>query len=145
MSLCIGEGNIVCKNANHIFAEKVKQHFNKISLPTCHHCGITGHIRPKCTHLRAQKSKVHKELPARATSGTLPPTAHQAPWHQEQFIPTNQSGKSKKNKLRRYKRKSQKPISNHGYERLLSLMQCILRRMNNMDKTRKPPPRVKQV
>jgi hypothetical protein len=43
-----GKGNIVCKNANHISAEKVKQHSNKKSLPTCHHCGITGHIRPKC-------------------------------------------------------------------------------------------------
>jgi hypothetical protein len=46
-----GKGNIVCKNANHISAEKVKQYSNKRSLPTCHHCGITGHIRPKCPHL----------------------------------------------------------------------------------------------
>jgi hypothetical protein len=41
-------------------------------------------------------------------------------------------------------RKPQKPNSNHG-EGLLSLMQGMLRRMDNMDKTRKPPPRVKQV
>jgi hypothetical protein len=75
------KGNIVCKNANHIFAEKVKQHSNKRSLPTCHHCSITGHIRPKCPHLQAQKSKVQKELPTRATSGTLPLTAFQAPRH----------------------------------------------------------------
>jgi hypothetical protein len=53
-----GKGNIVCKNANHIYVEKVKQHSNKRSLPTCHHCGITGDIRPKCPHLQAQKSKV---------------------------------------------------------------------------------------
>jgi hypothetical protein len=46
-----GMGNIMCKNANHISAEKVKQHSNKRSLPTCHHCGITGHIRSKCPHL----------------------------------------------------------------------------------------------
>jgi hypothetical protein len=37
------KGNIGCKNVYHIFAEKVKQHSNKRSLPTCHHCGITGH------------------------------------------------------------------------------------------------------
>jgi len=43
-----GKVNIVCKNSNHIFAEKAKQHSNKKSLPTCHHCSITGHIRPKC-------------------------------------------------------------------------------------------------
>jgi hypothetical protein len=39
-----GMGNIVCKNANYISVEKVKQHSNKRSLPTYHHCGITGHI-----------------------------------------------------------------------------------------------------
>jgi hypothetical protein len=46
-----GKGNTICMNANHISAEKFKQHSNKISLPTCHHCGITGHIRPKCPPL----------------------------------------------------------------------------------------------
>jgi hypothetical protein len=45
----------------------------------------------------------------------------------------------------RYKRKRQKPNSIHGYEGLLSLMQDMLMRMANMDKTCKPPPRVKQV
>jgi hypothetical protein len=138
-----GKGNIVCKNANRISAEKVKQHSNKKSLPTCHHCGITGHIRPKCPYLQDQKTKVQKELPTRATSGTLHPTTFQAPRHQQRqlkLVPTNQSGKSM-----RYKRKPQKPISNHGYERLLSLMQCMLRRMDNVNKTCKPPPRVKQV
>jgi len=85
------------------------------------------------------------ELPTRATLGTLPQTAHQAPRHQQKFVPANQSGKPKKNKLRHYKRKSQKPNSNHGYEGLLSLMQGILMTMANMDKTRKLPPRVKQV
>jgi hypothetical protein len=67
-----GKGNIVCKNANHISVEKVKQNSNKRSLPTCHHCGITGHIRPKCPELQAQKKKAQRELPTRATLGTLP-------------------------------------------------------------------------
>jgi hypothetical protein len=102
-----GKGNVICKNANHNYAENVKKHSNKRSLPTCHHCGITGHIRPKCPQLQAQKSKVQRELPARATSGILPSTVHQAPRHQQQFVPANQSGKSKKNKSRRYKRKPQ--------------------------------------
>jgi hypothetical protein len=39
-----GKGNIICKNANHNFAENTKKHSNKRSLPTSHHCGITGHI-----------------------------------------------------------------------------------------------------
>jgi hypothetical protein len=101
-----GKGNIGCKNANHVSAEKVKQHSDKRSLPTCHHYGITGHIRSICPHLQAQKSKVQRELPARATSGVLPQTAHhQTPQHQQQFVLANQSGKPKKNKLRNYKRK----------------------------------------
>jgi hypothetical protein len=66
-----GKGNIVCKNANHISAEKVKQHSNKISLPTCH-CSITGHVRPKCPLLQAQKKKAQRKLPTKTTSGTLP-------------------------------------------------------------------------
>jgi hypothetical protein len=76
-----GKGNVIFKNANHNSVENVKKHSNKRSLPTCHHCGITGHIRPKCPLLQAQKSKVQRELPIRTTSGTLCPTALQAPWH----------------------------------------------------------------
>jgi hypothetical protein len=132
-----GMGNIMCKNANHITAKKVKQHSNKRSLPTCHHCGITDHIRPKCPQLQAQKSKVQKKLPTRATLGTLPPTTLQAPRHQQKFVPANQSGKPKKNKSRHYKRKPQKPKG------LMSLIQGRLRSMTNMDMTRKPSPRVK--
>jgi hypothetical protein len=67
------------------------------------------------------------------------------PWHQQLFVPANQSGKPKKNKSRGYKRKPQKTISYNDYEGFLSLMQGMLRRMDNMDKTCKPPPRVKQV
>jgi hypothetical protein len=78
--------NVICKNANHNYAENVKKHSNKRSLPTCHHCGITGYIQPKCPQLQAQKSKVQRELPARVTSGILPSTAHQAPRHQQQFV-----------------------------------------------------------
>jgi hypothetical protein len=86
-----------------------------------------------------------EDLPTKATSDTLPPTTHHAPQHQQKFVPTNQNGKPKKNKSMRYKRKPQKLNSNHGYEGLLSLMQDMLMRMVNMDKTRKPPPRIKQI
>jgi hypothetical protein len=140
-----GKGNVICKNANRNSAENIKQHSNIRSLPTCHHCGITGHIRLKCPQLLAQKSKVQKKLPTRATSGTLPPTALQSPWHQQKFVPANQSGKPRKNKSKRYKRKPQKPNGSHGYEGLLSLIQGVLRSMANVDMTRKPSPQVKQV
>jgi hypothetical protein len=79
-----GKGNIVYKNTNHISAEKVKQHSNKRSMPTCHHCGITGHIRPKCQQLQAQKKKAQRKLPTKTTLGTLPSEGHQVPWHQRQ-------------------------------------------------------------
>jgi hypothetical protein len=140
-----GKSNVICKNANHNFAENTKKHSNKRSLPTCHHCSITDHIRPNCPQLQAQKSKDQKELPTRATLGTLPSIAHQAPRHQQRFVPANQSGKPKKNKSGRYKRKPQKPNSNHGYEALLSLIHGMLRSMANMGKICKLPPRVKQV
>jgi hypothetical protein len=100
-----GKGNIICENANLKSAETVKKYSNNRSLPTCHHCGIIGHIQPKCTQLQAHKTKVQRKLPTKATSSTLPSTAHQAPRHQQKFVPANQSGKPKKNKSRHYKRK----------------------------------------
>jgi len=81
-----GKDNIVYKNANYISAEKVKQHSNKRSLPTCHHCDITGHIRPKCPQLQAQKKKAQRKLPTKTTSGTLPSAGHQVTWHQQNNI-----------------------------------------------------------
>jgi hypothetical protein len=89
-----GKGNVICKNANHNFAENTKKHSNKRSSPTCHHCGITGHIRSKCPQL--QKLKVQRKLPTRATSDTLPPTALQAPRHQQQFVPAYQSANQRR-------------------------------------------------
>jgi hypothetical protein len=138
-----GKGNVTCKNANYNSAENAKKHSNKRSLPTYHH---RSHLTQMSTasglEVEGSEGATNK-----STSSILPPTSLQAPQnqHQHQFVFTNQSGKSKKNNSSSYKRKPQKPISNHGYEGLLSLMQCMLRRMDNMNKTCKPPPRVKQV
>jgi len=55
--------------------------------PICHHCGLSGHIRPHCSLLKAQRSKVKKELPRQAIFGTIPLAWHRAPWHQ---APRNQ-------------------------------------------------------
>jgi hypothetical protein len=126
-----GKGNVICKNANHNSAENVKKHSTKRSLPTCHHYGITGHIRSKCP--QPQKSKVQRKLPTRATLSTIPPLALQAPRHQQKIVLANQSGKPKKNKSRSYKRKPQKPNGSHVYEGLLSQIQGMLRSMANMD------------
>jgi hypothetical protein len=37
-----------------------------------HHCGISGHIRPQCSLLKAQKAKAKKEVPRQAQYGTVP-------------------------------------------------------------------------
>jgi hypothetical protein len=31
--------------------------------PICHHCGLSGHVRPQCSLLKAQKAKAKKEVP----------------------------------------------------------------------------------
>jgi len=46
-------------------------------VPICHHCGLSGRIRPKCPHVLVQKSKVKKELPKKDYASTRPPRKHQ--------------------------------------------------------------------
>jgi hypothetical protein len=46
-----GKGNVICKNAHYNSTKNVKKHSSKRSLPTCHHCSITGYIRLKCPQL----------------------------------------------------------------------------------------------
>jgi hypothetical protein len=121
---------------------------NKRKPLICHHCGLSGHIRPKCQLLHAQKLKVKKEPPRKATFDTRPLKEHQAPqhqWKQQRFVPTNQNGKPRKNKSRHYKKKLQKPESDQSYKRLPILMQSLLRWMDNQMKACQQPPRVRQV
>jgi hypothetical protein len=49
--------------------------------PICHHYGLSGHIRPQCSLLKAQKAKAKKEVPRQAQYGTVPAAQHQTPWH----------------------------------------------------------------
>jgi hypothetical protein len=44
--------------------------------PICHRCGLSGNIRPQCSLLKAQRSKVKKELPRQATFGSRPLPRH---------------------------------------------------------------------
>jgi hypothetical protein len=50
--------------------------------PICHHCGLSGHVRPQCSLLKAQKAKAKKEVTRQAQYGTVPAGQHQTPWHQ---------------------------------------------------------------
>lgn len=40
--------------------------------PICHHCGLSGHVHPQCSLLKAQKAKAKKEVPRQANHGTKP-------------------------------------------------------------------------
>jgi hypothetical protein len=118
------------KNSKSKYVPPHKRQPTQRFVPICHHCGISGHIRPKCPQLQALKSKVKKELLKKVTSGTPSPKVHKASQHQRQesrFVPTNrQSGKSRNNRSRHFKKKLQGPLSNHVYEGLLSMMQNVL-------------------
>jgi hypothetical protein len=50
--------------------------------PICHHCDLSGHIKPQCSLHKAQRSQVKKELPRQATFATRPLARKQAPWLQ---------------------------------------------------------------
>jgi hypothetical protein len=99
--------------------------------PICHHCGLSGHVRPQCYLLKAQKAKAKKEVPRQANHGTRPAAQFQTPWYQapyyqapryqahwshapryqasrhqrpqQQFVPANHSGNSK-NKSKQFRR-----------------------------------------
>jgi hypothetical protein len=49
----------------------------------CHHCGLSGHVRPQCSLLKAQKAR--KEVPRQANYGTRPAAQFQTPWYQARY------------------------------------------------------------
>jgi hypothetical protein len=53
--------------------------------PICQHYGLSGHVRPQCSLLKAQKAKAKKEVPRQAHHGTRPTDQHQTPWHQAPY------------------------------------------------------------
>jgi hypothetical protein len=53
--------------------------------PICHHCGLSGHVRPQCSFLKAQKTNVKKEMHKQANYGTRPLVQYQTPWHQAPY------------------------------------------------------------
>jgi hypothetical protein len=99
--------------------------------PICHHCGLSGHVRPQCSLLKAQKAKARKEVPRQVNYGTRPEAQFHTPWYQapyyqapryqapwshapryqasqhqrpqQRFVPANHSGNST-NKLKHFRR-----------------------------------------
>jgi hypothetical protein len=56
-------------------------------VPICHHCGLIGHIRPKCLHVLVQRSKVKREWPKKDSDSTRPPRKHQAQRKLSRYAP----------------------------------------------------------
>jgi len=65
-----GKDSVIWKNANLKSVETVKKHSNKRSMPTCHHYGITGHIRPKEGSGGAANKSYIKHSTSYGTSGS---------------------------------------------------------------------------
>jgi hypothetical protein len=62
--------------------------------PICHYCGLSGHVRPQCSLLKAQKAKTKIEVPRQANYGARPTAQHQTPWHQESYqVPWGQASR----------------------------------------------------
>jgi hypothetical protein len=137
----VDKGKAVIEREDPVGTKIIKKPSTKRSPPICHHCGVSGHIRPKRPHRQAQK-----KLSRHATLGTRPPARYQAPQHQRQqqrFVLANQSGKPEKNKSRHYKEKPQTPESNQIYEGLplfSILMQNLLRWSESQLKACQQPP-----
>jgi len=80
---CVDKGNVVIGGDVPAIV-KATQKPPTIRRPfICHHYGLNGHIQPQCSLLKAQRSKVKKELPRQATSGTRALAGHLAPQHQQ--------------------------------------------------------------
>jgi hypothetical protein len=71
---------VLCKNTNPKITKPLKKHFSKQSQPTCHHCGITGHIRPHYHQIRHQKPRIKKQEPKTGKSSSKPSMPHHAFW-----------------------------------------------------------------
>jgi hypothetical protein len=49
------------------------------------HCGLSGHVWPQCSLLKAQMAKAKKEAPRQAHYGARPTAQHQTPWYQATY------------------------------------------------------------
>jgi hypothetical protein len=119
-------------------------------VPTCHHCGVIGHIRLHYPQICSQKPRIKKQEPKKGKSGTGPSKIHHAPRQQRQypqrFVPTCcHCGKTGHNKSDCFKLKPHKLRNNLLYEGLLSIIKNVLSILDKLDMVHNPVPRVKKV
>jgi hypothetical protein len=80
-----GKKFVLWKNANPQIVEHVKKYFSKLRQPTCHHCGVTRHIKPHCHQIQHQKPWVKKQKPKTGKSRSKPSKPHHASRQKRQY------------------------------------------------------------
>jgi len=140
----------LCKNANSKIAESVKKHFSKQRYPTCHHCGVTRHIRPHCHQIRHQKPRIKKQEPKTGKSSSKPCMPHHAFWQKRQYPQRGSPacrhcGKYDHTKAKCFGVKPHKPKKNQIYEGLVNVMKSVLVKLNNLDIAYNPASQVNKV
>jgi hypothetical protein len=123
---------------------------NKRSQPTCHLCGVSGHIRPHCPQIRTQKPWIKKQEPKKGKHGSNPPKPHHAPCQKWQFPQRAHPscchcGKTGQTKVECFKLKPCKPKENKIFEGLFSMMKSVLVRLDKLEKAHNHDPKVNKV
>jgi len=75
---------VSCENDNTTPAKS--KHSTERSLPTCHHCGIVGHIRPNCGQLKFSRTWNKKNAPKKEKDVEEHSKTKYIPPHRRQFI-----------------------------------------------------------
>jgi hypothetical protein len=145
-----GKSFVLCKNANLKIAELVKKHFSKRSQPTCHHCGVIGHIRPHCHQIRHQKPRIKKQEPKTGKSSSKPSKLHHASRQKRQYPQRGSpscrhSGKNGHIKAKYFRAKPHKPKEIQIYEGLVYMMKNVLVSLDKLDMAYNPTSQIKKV
>jgi len=83
---CLNKGKNTIGHENALIESvlPVKKNSKSRIMPTCHHCDITGHIRPHCPLVCSQKPQIKKHDPKKGKSSTRPLMTHHAPSQKRQ-------------------------------------------------------------
>jgi hypothetical protein len=145
-----GKNFVLCKNANPQIAKHVNKHFSKQSQPSCHHCGVTGHIRPHCHQIQYQKPQIKKQEPKTGKSSSKSSKPHHASRQKRQYPQRGSpscrhNGKNGHTKAKYFREKPHKPKEIQIYEGLVYMMKNVLVSLNKLDMAYNPTSQVNKV
>jgi hypothetical protein len=142
---------VLWKNANLKIAEPIKKHFSKQSQPTCHHCGVIGHIiRPHCHQIWYHKLWIKKQEPKTSKSCSKLSKPHHASWQKRQYPQKGSpschySGKNGHTKAKYFRDKLHKAKEIQIYEGLFYMMKNVLVSLDKLDMSYNPTSQVNKV